>query len=188
MLFGIVSYNLNKMLGCNNFISHIMFSKKLVTQINKELIEENKSIYLIKFRFMKLILIISCCVFYFNPFNDVCPSKVSFSDVFQTSNLPQVCFKGIRGDAILELKNAKTGVALGAMLGEEMLPVIGFEMTIISNSKSVSSSSKTNNFTSQQKTDISKIKSGSKIIFDKVMVKMKDGRIMVIAHGTYTVK
>jgi hypothetical protein len=137
---------------------------------------------------MKYILILSLCVFYFNPFNGVNTYKTSFEDVFQTSEMPQVCFKGIKGDAILELKNAKTGVALGAMLGEEMLPVIGFEMTIISGGKSVSSASKTNNFTSQQKTDISKIKPGAKIIFDKVMVKMKDGRIMVIAPGTYTIK
>ena len=114
--------------------------------------------------------------------------SVFISSFFQNPTVPEVCFMGHRGDAVLDVKTAKVGVAIGSMIEDEQLPVLSFEMIVANGNSSISTVSNTNNFTPEQKKLISKIRPGSKIIFDKVKVKLKDGKIMSLAPGTYTIK
>ncbi|MES2763205.1 MAG: GldM family protein [Bacteroidota bacterium] len=118
----------------------------------------------------------------------ICILSVFISSFFQTQNIPEVCFMGHRGNATLDVKTAKVGTALGSILINDMLPVLSFEMTITTGGHSTTTVSNANNFTPEQKTLISKIKPGSKIIFDKVKVRMSDGKIIALAPGTYTIK
>jgi hypothetical protein len=133
-----------------------------------------------------LILVITNLNFvtvnYLNNNNHFCTQTL----VKQTE--PVVCFCGNMADGTLSASDAENGLAIACRTAGETFPVHSFNLLVTNGGLTKEAASTSSNLTAEQKKLIIKLKSGSKIVFNQVKIKMPDGTLKEVAPGTFTVK